>query len=322
MMSSPTQDSKLTGLAALLLVACCLPERAIASAPLPSLTTTITTTIEPRRALIGDLLTLRVVAVHEPGHNLTLVDHQFGPFELRAGPSIEQRALGEDQQQTTFTFVLAAFTVGRLSVPPLQFTDAASGATRTLASQPVTVEVEPLTTEADTEIKGVVHFREPRVSGKVLPALLSTLALSALAYAGMRRVVRRLAGDRSVSGINMAGRQMPLESEAIDHIRKLMDAQVAARDDKQFHVELSVILRDYCVRRYGLPALAEQTHAELLGVMRRRAGEAVTERFGELLQICELAKFARYRFEEYSSYQTARVAIELIGEQAAKGSQI
>ena len=97
-----------------------------------------------------------------------------------------------------------------------------------------------------------------------------------------------------------------------------MVAQVAARDDKQFHVELSVILRDYCTRRYGLPAAAGQIKAELLGAMRGPAGEAVTARFGELWRICELAEFARYRFEPQSAHQTARVAIELIGEQAGK----
>jgi len=95
-----------------------------------------------------------------------------------------------------------------------------------------------------------------------------------------------------------------------------MVARVAGRDDKQFHVELSVILRDYCVRRYGLHAAAESTNTELLGGMRRHAGETVTRRFGELLEICGLAKYARYRFEEGSAHQTARIAMELICEQA------
>jgi hypothetical protein len=316
------------GLAVLLLITGCLSRPVVAKRgdhfSLSPLLTPVTATIEPRRARIGDLLTLRVVATHEPGRSLTLVAPQFGPFEVRAGPGISRRALTAERQQTVFTFTLAAFATGKLSVPSLKFATDAAGSARLFMSPPLWVEIEPLTTEADTEIKSVVRFRGPRAGGRVVTAFLATLAVAALAY-----VAARLAQRSRAPTINRPIPRATLEEEAINNIKRLMTVHgseretftVGARDDQGFHAELALILRRYCARRYGLPASA-QTRTELLSAMKSRAGELVARRFGELLEICELATFARYRFEPRSAHQTARVAIELIGEQAPKGSQI
>jgi hypothetical protein len=281
--------------------------------------TILTTSVEPGVARIGDLLTLRIVATHEPGRSLKLGDLDFSPFELQAGPVIEQHNLSEDRQQTTFTFVLTVFAVGRLNIPQIKFTESAAGVSRTLMSQTVAVEVQPLTTEADSEIKSVIDFREMPAEGRVQEAILVLLALMGLAFFGASRV-RAFRKQRQVS-VNVGSDFILLEEEAIGNIKRLIDARLAAQDDEQFYVELSVILRNYCVRRYGLAAFPGQTNTELLAAMSGRADKAVIEQFRDLLQLCDLAKFARYRFDAQSTQQTARIAMELIREQAAGRSR-
>ncbi len=304
----------LTGLVALWLVVGCW-SLAVAGLTPPTI---LTTSVEPGVARIGDLLTLRIVATHEPGRSLKLGDLDFSPFELQAGPVIEQHNLREDRQQTTFTFVLTVFTVGRLNIPQIKFTESAAGVSRTLMSQTVAVEVQPLTTEADSEIKNVIDFREMPAEGRVQEAILILLVLMGLAFFGASRV-RAFQKQRQVS-LNVASDFILLEEEAIGNIKRLINACLAAQDDEQFYVELSVILRDYCVRRCGLAAFPGQTNTELLAAMSGRADKAVVEQFRELLQLCDLVKFARYRFDAQSKQQTARIAMELIREQAADRS--
>ncbi len=303
----------LTGLLALWLVVGCW-SLAVADLAPPTI---LTTSIEPRVARLGDLLTLRIVATHEPGRSFKPSDLNFGPFELRAGPVIEQRNLSEDRQQTTFTFVLTAFAVGHLNLPQIKFTESAAGISRTLMSQTVAVQIQPLTTEADSEIKNVIDFRELPAEGRVQETILILLALMGLAFFGASRVKAFGRKQRQVP-VNVAAEVIPLEEEAISNIRRLINVRLAARDDKQFHVELSVILRDYCVRRYGLLSPPGQTNTELLAAMSGRADEEVIGQFGELLQLCDLAKFARYRFDAQSAQQTARIAMELIRQQATE----
>ncbi|MBL7961642.1 hypothetical protein JNL27_15520, partial [bacterium] len=87
------------------------------------------------------------------------------------------------------------------------------------------------------------------------------------------------------------------EEIALEALDKLKEKGLAEKGEfKQFHVEISDIIRGYIENKFRIPAL-ESTTSELIAEFRKK--RAMEENFITLLrrflEVCDLVKFAKYK---------------------------
>jgi len=253
---------------------------------------TVTGRLLQSEARVGDTLSLVITAVAPDRVPVNLpANLDLAPFEL-VDRSETEKPLGDGKRQRQFTFRIAAFETGLLSVPAVTLTYLAKqGAVRSVSTEPLSITIKSLlANEPDPAVKPdaapvsvMEDVRWPLyVAGGVLAALLGALIGSMMLSRWRRR-----------AKIIYVPPPRPAHEVALEKLERLSAGLTQSDDMRPFYFELSETLREYFGGRYGFDSL-ELTTDELLFELRRfgRKPLVISEVEG-WLSSCDLVKFAR-----------------------------
>ncbi len=287
---------------------------------------------DPPKATVGDYITLQYLFLVPEGHKIRLpsvaatsgeftIIESFPADALPVGPgeSPDQQAepkvpADKSGVRSTASMVVTLYKLGEFQFPALQFALIdASGQEMMVESPPVTIQIESVLTEADSELKHLktqAEIVEP-VSWLLWTAVgILALILVALAWWLWQRGRRR----EELPSPRQPGLDAFAAAKA--EIRDLLGRGLLEKGFvKQFYVALSEIVRKLLEAGYEIQTL-EKTTDEIMESLRR--GRDDSDPGGEftiieqLLLEFDLVKFAKYIPNQSSNERAVQGAYQIL----------
>ncbi|MEE2791568.1 MAG: hypothetical protein VX453_08055 [Acidobacteriota bacterium] len=243
---------------------------------------------------VGDPVTATVVVTHPPETEIVWPESPFvEPLELLDWNISESTAEG-DVVNSRLELMLTAFELGELTLPTFEVQVVHTGgdvATLTTDAAVVTVTSVGRDDTGDIrDIRGPLAI--PLDVMTLLPWLTGLVAMSLLSYLLYQRHRRK---TRQPMTQSMASPR-PAHVVAYESLDALETSGLLESGEfKAYHIRLSDIIRVYIWRRFGVAAM-EMTTAEVLNGLRRAdAPRTVVADFRQLLERCDLVKFAKFQ---------------------------
>ena len=252
------------------------------------------TAVEPAVITVGDPVRLLVTVLHTAESQVVWPDpFELDPFELVDQRPLEPEADG-NRVQSSMELILTAFALGELSIPAVEVevVDAAGDSVR-LTSEVAVIRVESVGLDEGADIRDIKGpLAIPFSMVTLLPWLVGLAILGAAAYWLYRRYRRRTRPDRPVPVVPpRPAHEIAYESlDALEAYGLLQLGEV-----KMYHIRVSDILRVYTEDRFGVDAREMTTGEVLVGLDRARVARGVVGDFRQLLDRCDLVKFAKFR---------------------------
>ncbi|MBK8479587.1 MAG: hypothetical protein IPL40_00180 [Proteobacteria bacterium] len=287
----------------------------------PSWAPSLTMTMRPSHAHVGDPLTVTLVARCPQGVAVNL------PLQLTLGDFVELGRSESSSEPTpgaaaaprvqTFSLRLAAYKLGTLTLPALPVTAIGKGGELlTLRTEPRSVRISSvMANEPNPRLKAleppVVVYRRTwwllYLVGGVLAAAASA-ALSVLAY-------RRLQARRQQ---RPPPQPLPAHQQALERLAALpIDPWLAEQRQKTLYAALSEILRAYLGARWGFEALEMTTSEVQTALILRLVPAEQRARVQGLCQVCDLVKFAKLQPEDQAARQAVAEVEAIVRVMAA-----
>lgn len=249
--------------------------------------------VDPSTATLGDLISLDIRVTHSPALQIDAPDlsKTLGNFEVYASTRLAGQVNGEKAVEQ-FQASLQNFTTGPQVLPGLTvpYRDP-MGAVHILKTPEMTVTIAEL--PPGPKDKGDIRG----IKGVIGPTawspwwwLLAVFLSSVLAFLLWRKRKRALAGPPPPPPV-------PADVLAMEKLQKLSQTDwLTTGKIKKYYSAVSDILREYLEKGFAMSAL-ERTTGELMRDLRKKLTIS-TERqveLRELLEICDLVKFAKFR---------------------------
>ena len=272
--------------------------------------TTVTASVNPVAATVGDRLTyeITVTAENETGEPVKPepVLGDVAPFEL-----LDAKAVAENELTHKLIFTLALFQTGNFQLPvyTLHWVDA-EGKPHSISTEPLFVEIlsvlkpgqkEPENLEIGPPAEAILDWRE-----YVLPAAV-TIVLVAILLAIIWWFKKRpkqkinVTEQKSVSPAETALRRLAdLERKNLPQSGQL----------KKYFTELSDSLREYLEKEFSVDAMEKTTYeleSELPHIL-----EGQKERIIALLEMCDSVKFAKGAVEQKEAQRAINETRDII----------
>ena len=255
----------------------------------------IRTEVDTTLVTVGDRITLAVSVEHDTGASLAWPDSiGLAPFEILDARMLPPETQG-DRTRETALLSLAAFELGELMIPSFDVTVvAADGSTESLATDRYGIEVVTVGADETGDIRGIRGPFGIAISA-VRVVLLGVLLLlfAALAFG----VFRRLRRSGPAAGRPAPGpAPRPAHEVALEALARIESSPMLDRGQvKEYHIQISDVLRRYVEARYGVTALEMTTWEIIAGLDRAGVESDVREGLRRLLDQCDLVKFAKVR---------------------------
>ena len=254
---------------------------------------TLDTTLDPVVISVGDPVTVVVTVGHAPDQDVVWPDPvAVDPFELldvRQAESAPEGNLVRSRLELTVT----AFELGELSLPTfeVQVVDA-TGDTVTLSTDSATVTIESVGRDDGGEIRDIKGpLAVPFGVVSLLPWLAGLAGLAAAVWL-YRRYQRRTRPEVPAPSVP----PRPAHEVAYESLDALAASGLLELGEvKTFHIRVSDIMRVYVEGQCGVEAMEMTTGEVLEGLRRTSAGSGVVADFSQLLERCDLVKFAKLR---------------------------
>ncbi len=284
------------GLAAALAAALAAPAAAQEGAPAGgAVEPAVETTVSAATAAVGDPVSVVVTVRHAADAEVRWPDPvEAAPFELLDAPVAQSAAGADGSVESRLELRVAAFELGELSFPSLELevVDAGGGAT-VLATAAAAITIESVGRDEGGDIRDIKGpLAIPFALVTLLPWLAALLAVAAAAAWFHRRYRRRTRPEAVVPAIP----PRPAHEVALEALAALEAAGLLERGEiKTYHIRLSDILRAYIEGRFGVDAMEMTTGEVLDGLRRADASAGVVADVRQLLDHCDLVKFAKLR---------------------------
>lgn len=254
----------------------------------------ISTTVDTARATVGDRITMTVTVEHPAGARVVWPDSvDLAPFEVlhaRFSPA----AASDGAARSSATYVLAAFELGELEIPGFDIEVlGAGGEADTLSTPAWGVEIVSVGIDESGEIRDIRGpLGIPMSLLRMLLLALAPLLLIALLYT----IARRLRSRDEEPAPARPALERPAHELALEALARLEGSGMLERGEvKQYHIQVSDILRTYVERRFRVDALEMTTHEVLQGLERAGVDESFREGLSAFLDQCDMVKFAKVR---------------------------
>ena len=271
----------------------------------------IRTALDTTLVTVGDLITMTVSVEHPPGTRVVWPDSiTLAPFEV-LGARARPAQIAADVTVSSGELTLAAFELGELEIPSFEVTVAGPGdEVEILETDRYGVEVQTVGADDSGDIRDI---RGPLgiPVGAITIALGGLLALLAagLAYAAYRRW---RAKDGEETGLR-GPPPRPAHEIAMEALAALEASPLLERRQvKEYHIEVSEILRTYVERRFGVEALEMTTIEVLAGLDHARVDVTVRDGLRRFLDQCDMVKFAKVRPELMVSRDVLTLGRQLV----------
>jgi len=272
----------------------------------------IRTEVDTTLVTVGDRITMAVSVEHDSGAIVAWPDSiDLAPFEVLDARTLTAETEG-DRTRVTALLSLAVFELGELVIPSFDVTVVgADGSTETLATDRYGIEVVTVGADETGDIRGIRGPLSIALSAVWVALLIGfVLLLMVLAYG----LYRRLRSSRSVDDRPAPGAPArPAHEVALEALGRLESSPMLERGRvKEYHIEVSDILRRYVEARYAVTAL-EMTTCEIIeGLDRAGVESGVQDDLRRLLDTCDLVKFAKMRPGPDASLDVLRLGRRLV----------
>jgi hypothetical protein len=275
----------------------------------------ITTTVDTARVTVGDRITMTVTVEHPEGAHVVWPDSlDLAPFEVVEARVAPPAAAGTTQSAATLT--LTAFELGELEIPSFDVEVVGSdGARETLSTNAYGIEAVSVGIDESGDIRDIRGpLGIPMGLLRILLLALLPLLLIALLYVAARRLRSRESEEPEPA---LAPLERPAHEIALEALARLEAARLLEQGQvKEFHIEVSDILRSYVERRFRVDALEMTTREVLQGLERAGADVSFREGLGAFLDQCDMVKFAKVRPGPDQSRQVLELGRRLVQRSA------
>jgi hypothetical protein len=286
----------------------------VAAVSLRGQTPTLEVQVDTTLVTVGDRITMTVLVDHDPDAQVAWPDSlDLGPFELLDAQLLPPTPLGEHTRSGAI-LALAAFELGELEIPsfPVEIVGP-GGESTTLNTNRFVILVESVGLDEGGDIRGLrgplwIPVSAGRIALWGLALVLAGILVRAL-YKWWRR--RTVGPEEAVPALPLR----PAHETALEALAALERSPLLERGEvKEFHIQLSEILRRYVEGRWRVPAL-EMTTADITsGLTRSGAKSSVVEGFRLFLGQCDMVKFAKDRPDAGASREVLTMGRELVEE--------
>jgi hypothetical protein len=258
---------------------------------------------------VGDWIAVRVELRHPAGTTFQMLfGDSLGPYVVLDRQAFET----VDSTETRTALVVARYDSGTVALPPLEFLASVPGdtAARRVSTAPLPLTVHTLPVSAQDSLRALKEpLSIPFTLAEVLGALGVLAALVAGGYILYRWYRRRKKApvEPVAQGPAKPPHIIALEELGAVKARRLWQQGHA----KEYHSEVTEVLRRYFEHRFGVRALEETTEEILTGLRGAGLRENVLESVGGILRRADLVKFATYQPppEEHEESMSASVSV-------------
>ena len=252
--------------------------------------------------VIGGQMNLTFKVLHSPGIQVNFpqfTDTITKNIEIVDQSELDTTQIREDRIAVTQKYRITSFDSGLHYIPPIKFELAseemeARKQTRSIGMRVVNPFKEVNPQEGITDIKSPINtpFKLSELY-RFLPWILGGLGVALLIAAAIYFYITRR------NPIKALIKEKPREPAHVIALRKLEQVKKEKAwqkgQIKQFHSDLSTILRHYIEDRYGIPA-PEQITSQIMEVLRYEdlPDENVAQKAKQVLELADLVKFAKF----------------------------
>jgi len=259
--------------------------------------------IEPTAATVGDVVRVVIEVDGPAGVELapTAVGPELGPFAVVDGSWSGPTGLADGASRWTWSGAVSAYEVGTLQLPAIPLSVRAADGT----AIPATTEAQDVrivsvldaaagetTDETIADLKPPASLRpDYRAVWIALGVVAALLAVSAALWWLHRRYADRLA---AVAAPEDPFHRTPAHVWVYAELQKLLDRRLAEQGQVAlFFEELARILKRYLGGRYRIDLMEATTYEVPDRLGQAGAAEEAIDRTREVLDRCDLVKFAR-----------------------------
>ena len=254
----------------------------------------ISNDVDTTLVTVGDRIRMTVTVEHAVGARVVWPDSlDLSPFEVLAAEAAPTTT-GGGRARSSAILTVAAFELGELEIPSFDVEVLGPGeAAETLSTDRFGIEVVSVGADESGDIRDI---RGPLgiPLGVVTVSLWLLLALLALAAGyGLYRRSRRN-GEDVVEESGPPPR--PAHEVALEAIARIEASPLLERGQvKEYHIEVSEVLRTYVEARFSVPSL-EMTTREVVGGLRGVGAQRhFIDGLRRFLDQCDMVKFAKVR---------------------------
>ncbi len=271
----------------------------------------LTNAVDTTLVTVGDHIRLTVTVEHAAGARVVWPDSvSLAPFEVLGVQTIPPPAAG-DPVRTAVVFTLAAFELGELEIPSFDIVVEGPGETiQTLPTDRFGVEVVSVGQDETGDIRTIRGPMEIPIGALTIGLwLLAFLALVLLAVWLYRRSKNRPGGPYAEPPAPLR----PAEEVALEALARIAASDQLLRGEvKEYHIDVSDVLRHYVEARFGVPALEMTTREVMEGLDRSDAEGDFRTGLLRFLSRCDLVKFAKVRPDSEESQAVLELGRELV----------
>ncbi len=245
---------------------------------------------------IGDYIhyTIQVKARKDLIVNGPAVSDTLAGMELISQQAPQKEESG-GKQVITYSYTFSKYDSSDVTVPPVLVYYKAKGDTaeKVLSTAKVFFTVRPLKVDPEAGIKDVKEpLKIPLDWRWIALWVVVGLIILAAAYYAYRKYQEKKAGYVPEKVVI----KVPAHITALRSLRALREKQLWQKGMvKEYHSEITEIIRKYFEERFDLPAL-EMTSGEALDELRKRTGtETIITDTENFLSNADLVKFAKYQ---------------------------
>lgn len=258
--------------------------------------------IDTSKILIGEQIKLKIDVRYpaelknNPAHNIlwpNLNDTITKQIEIVEQSDIDT-SLSTDQKTILLskTYVITSFDTGFVVIPPISFFNSLD-TTRPFETQPLLIEVQTVAVDTTQEIKDIKEpIDVPFTLKELLPYFIGGLiAIIIILLIVLYFLKRKKKTTEVIEEVKI------IEPPHVIALRKLEELHQKklwqTGKSKEYHSEISEIIRWYIEERFHISALEQTTGEILLSIRSIALSLEIREKLQQVLSLSDLVKFAK-----------------------------
>jgi len=200
----------------------------------------------------------------------------------------------ENGKSTTYLFTLSYYDSGSVTIPPIAVNYKISGddEAKVLLSNPVTFIVHTLPVEQQAEIKDV---KEPLTIPLDWKFILLVAFIVLIIFAAAVFFYLRYKKKKSMLPVKKKIIKIPAHVKALTALDNLDREQLWQKGHvKEYHSNITGIVRNYFEERFNLPALELTTTEQMQQLNRVSSAKKIIDETEQFLKNADLVKFAKF----------------------------
>jgi hypothetical protein len=251
--------------------------------------------VDSSNYLIGDFITYTLEVRADKNIQITTPFIRDSLKKVEIIKELEPLSNEENNiKSTTFGFILSYYDSASITIPPIaiQYKTPGDSQEKIVLSNPVTFNVHKVKVQQQAEIKDVKKpIKIPLDWKLIILIVIAVLILLALAIYFYLRYKKKKAEQPVKKKII----RIPAHVRALTALNNLEGEQLWQKGRiKEYHSNITGIIRGYFEERFSLPALELTTVEQMQQLRKVSAAENILEITNQFLNNADLVKFAKF----------------------------